>query len=130
MDDLSHCKPGSEQFACLMKREDLRMSGKPVRHIRPASLTSPSVSTSVIRHPATVTRASRGAKRHGSAIVENGDFLDVCCDAQIEVCEARDVKGMYKKARRPDCRIRVDLVALRNSRATRPHRGSRLIETR
>lgn len=33
------------------------------------------------------------------AMVKNGDFTKVYCNAQIEVCEARDVKGMYKKAR-------------------------------
>ena len=32
-------------------------------------------------------------------MVENDDFLEIYCNAQIEVCEARDVKGMYKKAR-------------------------------
>jgi len=32
-------------------------------------------------------------------MVEHGDFIEIYCDAPIEVCEARDVKGMYKKAR-------------------------------
>lgn len=32
-------------------------------------------------------------------MVENGDFLEISCNAKIEICEARDVKGMYKKAR-------------------------------
>jgi len=32
-------------------------------------------------------------------MVEQGDFIEIYCDASIEVCEARDVKGMYKKAR-------------------------------
>jgi len=32
-------------------------------------------------------------------MVEHSDFIEVYCDAPIEVCEARDVKGMYKKAR-------------------------------
>ena len=32
-------------------------------------------------------------------IVEHGDFIEIYCNARIEVCEARDVKGMYKKAR-------------------------------
>jgi len=31
--------------------------------------------------------------------VEQGDFTEIYCDASIEVCEARDVKGKYKKAR-------------------------------
>jgi adenylylsulfate kinase len=32
-------------------------------------------------------------------MVEHGDFIEIYCDAPIEVCEARDVKGIYKKAR-------------------------------
>jgi adenylylsulfate kinase len=32
-------------------------------------------------------------------IVEHGDFIEIFCDTPIEVCESRDVKGLYKKAR-------------------------------
>jgi len=32
-------------------------------------------------------------------MVERGGFIEIYCDAPIEVCEARDVKGIYKKAR-------------------------------
>jgi len=33
------------------------------------------------------------------AMVEQGDFVEIFCQCPIEVCEQRDVKGMYKKAR-------------------------------
>ena len=32
-------------------------------------------------------------------LVESGDFIEVYCNANIDICESRDVKGMYKKAR-------------------------------
>jgi len=32
-------------------------------------------------------------------MVEHGDFMVIYCNASIEFCEARDVKGMYKRAR-------------------------------
>lgn len=32
-------------------------------------------------------------------LVLPGDFLEIYCNAPLEVCEQRDVKGMYKKAR-------------------------------
>ncbi len=32
-------------------------------------------------------------------MVEHGDFVEIYCDSPIEVCETRDVKGLYKKAR-------------------------------
>lgn len=32
-------------------------------------------------------------------LVAEGDFLEIFCDAPLEVCEERDVKGLYRKAR-------------------------------
>ena len=32
-------------------------------------------------------------------MVEEGDFIEMFVDAPLEVCEVRDPKGMYKKAR-------------------------------
>lgn len=29
----------------------------------------------------------------------HGDFIEIYCKASLEVCEKRDVKGLYKKAR-------------------------------
>ena len=32
-------------------------------------------------------------------VVGNKDFIEVYCDCPLEICESRDVKGLYKKAR-------------------------------
>ncbi len=32
-------------------------------------------------------------------MVAHGEFIEVYCDAELDVCESRDVKGLYKKAR-------------------------------
>ena len=32
-------------------------------------------------------------------LVEEGDFIEIFCDAPLSVCESRDIKGLYKKAR-------------------------------
>ena len=32
-------------------------------------------------------------------MVHHGDFIEIFCNSPIEVCEQRDVKGLYKKAR-------------------------------
>ena len=32
-------------------------------------------------------------------LVAEGEFIEVYCDAPLDVCESRDVKGLYKKAR-------------------------------
>ena len=33
------------------------------------------------------------------SLFPHGDFLEIFCDASIEVCESRDPKGLYKRAR-------------------------------
>jgi len=32
-------------------------------------------------------------------LVEEGDFVEIFCNAPLNVCESRDVKGLYEKAR-------------------------------
>tara|TARA_R110000782_G_scaffold137977_6_gene230441 strand:+ start:936 stop:1553 length:618 start_codon:yes stop_codon:yes gene_type:complete len=32
-------------------------------------------------------------------LVVEGEFIEVYCDASLDICESRDVKGLYKKAR-------------------------------
>lgn len=41
----------------------------------------------------------RADRRRVREMVSDADFIEIYCDAPIDVCEARDVKGMYKKAR-------------------------------
>jgi adenylylsulfate kinase len=41
----------------------------------------------------------RADRERVRGMVEHGDFIEIFCNAPIEICEARDVKGMYKKAR-------------------------------
>ena len=38
-------------------------------------------------------------RQNASDIIGDGDFLEIYINAPLEVCEARDVKGLYKKAR-------------------------------
>ena len=32
-------------------------------------------------------------------LVPHGDFMEIYCKASLDVCEKRDVKGLYQKAR-------------------------------
>lgn len=41
----------------------------------------------------------RADRERVRGMVEHGDFLEIYCDCAIDVCESRDVKGLYKKAR-------------------------------
>ena len=41
-------------------------------------------------------REDRAAVRN---LISNSDFIEIYCKASLEICEARDVKGLYKRAR-------------------------------
>ena len=41
-------------------------------------------------------RSDRDAVRE---LVDEGDFVEIYCKCDLSVCEDRDVKGLYKKAR-------------------------------
>ena len=44
----------------------------------------------------------RAEREMARAMVEEGEFVEIFVDAPIDVCEARDPKGLYAKARRGD----------------------------
>ena len=41
----------------------------------------------------------RGERRMARETVDDGEFLEVYVDTPLEICEARDPKGLYEKAR-------------------------------
>tara|TARA_Y100001968_G_scaffold297456_1_gene306439 strand:+ start:35359 stop:35985 length:627 start_codon:yes stop_codon:yes gene_type:complete len=41
----------------------------------------------------------RADREKARQLVQQGDFLEVYCSADLQVCEKRDTKGLYKKAR-------------------------------
>ena len=41
----------------------------------------------------------RSDRSHARSLHDNGDFVEVFIDCPLDVCEARDPKGLYKKAR-------------------------------
>ena len=42
----------------------------------------------------------RADRERVRALVSENDFIEIFCNSPLEVCEERDVKGLYKKARR------------------------------
>jgi bifunctional enzyme CysN/CysC len=42
----------------------------------------------------------RSERRMARELVEEGEFMEVFIDTPLEVCEQRDPKGLYAKARR------------------------------
>jgi sulfate adenylyltransferase len=62
------------------------------------------VAAEIVRHSGTVLCAAaspyRSTRDEVRAMVGTDRFLEVFVDAPLDVCESRDVKGMYAKARR------------------------------
>lgn len=89
-DNVRHGLCGDLGFSVQDRTENIRRVGEVAKLFLEAGLI---VLTAFIS-PHRVDRA------HVRRMVPDGDFIEVFCDAPIEVCEARDVKGLYRKARR------------------------------
>lgn len=88
-DNVRHGLCGDLGFSAQARQENIRRIGEMAKLFMEAGVI---VLTAFI----SPYRADRERVR---GMVERGDFIEIYCDAPIEVCEARDVKGMYKKAR-------------------------------
>ena len=88
-DNVRHGLCGDLGFSIRDRQENIRRVGEVAKLFMEAGLI---VLTAFI----SPYRADRKRVRE---IVKDGDFLEIYCDASIEICEARDVKGIYKKAR-------------------------------
>jgi adenylylsulfate kinase len=42
----------------------------------------------------------RSDRQRARSIFPHGDFVEIFCDASIDICEQRDVKGLYRRARK------------------------------
>ena len=88
-DNVRHGLCGDLGFSSKDREENIRRIGEMAKLFMEAGMI---VLTAFI----SPYRADRERVR---GMVEHGDFIEIYCDAPIEVCEARDVKGVYKKAR-------------------------------
>jgi adenylylsulfate kinase len=88
-DNVRHGLCGDLGFSAKDREENIRRIGEMAKLFMEAGVI---VLTAFI----SPFRADRERVR---GIVEHGDFIEIYCDSPIEVCESRDVKGLYKKAR-------------------------------
>jgi len=88
-DNVRHGLCGDLDFSPEARVENIRRVGEVAKLFMEAGVT---VLTAFI----SPYRAERERVR---GMVEHGDFMEIYCDAPIAVCESRDVKGLYKKAR-------------------------------
>ena len=88
-DNVRHGLCGDLGFSAKDREENIRRVGEMAKLFMEAGVI---VLTAFI----SPYRADRARVR---GMVEHGDFMEIYCDTAIEVCESRDVKGLYQKAR-------------------------------
>lgn len=88
-DNVRHGLCGDLSFSVQDRQENIRRIGETAKIFMEAGLI---VLTAFISPYCADRERVRG-------LVERGDFIEIYCDTPIEICESRDVKGLYKKAR-------------------------------
>jgi len=88
-DNVRHGLSSNLGFSDQDRRENIRRIGETAKLMMEAGVIVMSAFISPFR-------ADREVVRN---LMPHGDFLEVYCKASLEICEARDVKGLYKKAR-------------------------------
>jgi adenylylsulfate kinase len=88
-DNVRHGLCGDLHFSVQDRQENIRRIGEMVKLFVEAGVIVLSAFISPFR-------ADRERVRN---MVAPGDFIEIFCDAPIEICETRDTKGLYKKAR-------------------------------
>lgn len=88
-DNVRHGLCGDLGFSAQDRQENIRRIGEMAKMFMEAGVI---VLTAFISPYCADRERVRG-------IVEPGDFIEIYCDTPIEICELRDVKGLYKKAR-------------------------------
>ncbi|MDT8383087.1 MAG: adenylyl-sulfate kinase [Gammaproteobacteria bacterium] len=93
-DNVRHGLCGDLSFSVADRMENIRRIGE----VAKLMLESGVIAMTAFISP---FRAEREAARK---LVPHGEFIEIYCHADIEVCEARDVKGLYQRARAGEIR--------------------------
>ncbi|MCG6869913.1 MAG: adenylyl-sulfate kinase [Gammaproteobacteria bacterium] len=88
-DNVRHGLCGDLTFSEDDRKENIRRIGEMVKLFLDAGVISLTAFISPFR-------ADRQRVRD---LAPEGDFIEIYCHASLDVCESRDVKGLYKKAR-------------------------------
>lgn len=88
-DNVRHGLCGDLNFSEDDRKENIRRIGETVKLFVEAGIITLTAFISPFR-------ADRFRARQ---LFEHGDFIEVYCCCPLEICESRDVKGMYRRAR-------------------------------
>ncbi len=89
-DNVRHGLCADLGFSAQDRTENLRRTGEACKLLIEAGVITLAAFISPLR-------ADRARVR---AMFAEGDFYEIYCDCTLEICEERDVKGMYQRARR------------------------------
>jgi len=88
-DNVRHGLCGDLSFSIEDRKENIRRVGEMTKLFLEAGVISLTAFISPLRED----------RQRVRSLMPHGDFIEVYCRCGIETCEARDVKGLYKKAR-------------------------------
>jgi len=88
-DNVRHGLSSNLSFSEEDRKENIRRIGEAAKLMTEAGIIALTAFISPFR-------ADREMVRN---LFPHGEFIEVYCNASLEVCESRDVKGLYKKAR-------------------------------
>ena len=89
-DNVRHGLCADLGFSLADRTENIRRIGEMSKLFLDAGVIALTAFISPLRKDRTVVRS----------LVAEGDFIEIYCNAPLSVCEGRDVKGLYQKARR------------------------------
>ncbi|MFK5892545.1 MAG: adenylyl-sulfate kinase [Pseudomonadota bacterium] len=89
-DNVRHGLCGDLSFSDKDRKENIRRIGEVAKLM---------LETGVITLTAFISPFS-SERQIARALVPHGEFIEIYCNASLEVCENRDVKGLYRKARK------------------------------
>jgi adenylylsulfate kinase len=88
-DNVRHGLSSNLTFTDEDRRENIRRIGEAAKLMMDAGVIAITAFISPFRQDRDMVRC----------MMPHGDFLEIYCQADLAVCESRDVKGLYKKAR-------------------------------
>jgi len=88
-DNVRHGLSSNLSFSEEDRKENIRRIGEAAKLMTEAGLIAMTAFISPFRVDREMVRG----------LLPHGEFIEVYCNASLEVCESRDVKGLYKKAR-------------------------------
>lgn len=89
-DNVRHGLCSDLGFSARDRRENIRRIGEMSKLFVDAGIIALTAFISPFRQDRALVRS----------LVDEGDFVEIYCEAPLEVCEQRDVKGLYQRARR------------------------------